>query len=102
MARPHTPVPISSFLPLPRGSVSSDLAPRRWTDDRLDDLAKVVYHNDGRLDTVHSMASQTHNDLEAIKRAAADHTRSRFEQAAIAAALLSPVATLILGLVYHH
>lgn len=77
------------------------MPPRRWTDDRLDDLAKIVYHNDGRLDAVSDMATQSHNDLEALKRTADGRRRSRLEQAAIGAALLSPLVTLILGVIYH-
>ena len=78
------------------------MAPRRWTDDRLDDLAKIVYHNDGRLDAVSDMATQSHNDLEALKQSAIGKQRSRLEQWAIAAALASPAVTLILGLIYHN
>lgn len=32
---------------------------RRWTDERLDDLAKLVHHNDGRLDQVANQSADT-------------------------------------------
>jgi hypothetical protein len=73
----------------------------RWSDERLDDLAKIVHHNDGRLDTVENMAVHATNELRDLKAHATHRARSRLEQAAIAAALASPIVTLILGLIYH-
>lgn len=75
---------------------------QRWSDDRIEDLAKVVYHNDGRLDEVSRMTDQTQYDLNDLKQRATARSSSRLQQAAIAAAIASPAVTLILGLIYHH
>jgi len=74
----------------------------RWTDDRCDDLAKVVYHNDGRLDTVAEMATESHRELGEIKKTADSRSFSRTQQALITAALLSPVATILAAFLGHH
>lgn len=73
----------------------------RWSDDRIEDLARIVYHNDGRLDEVARMSDQTQYDLNELKRRATAHTSSRLQQAAIGAAIISPAVTLVLGLIYH-
>lgn len=75
---------------------------QRWTDERIEDLAKVVYHNDGRLDEVARMSDQTQYDLNDLKQRATGRSTSRLQQAAIAAALASPLVTLVLGLIYHN
>lgn len=74
---------------------------QRWTDDRIEDLAKVVYHNDGRLDEVSRMSDQAQYDLNELKQRGSSRQISRVQWAAICAALASPVVTLILGVVYH-
>jgi hypothetical protein len=74
----------------------------RWTDERIDDLARTVLDNDARLDVTTLMASRSAEDLEDLHKHEALRDRSRFEQIAIVAALLSPAVTLILGLVQHH
>lgn len=71
----------------------------------MDDLAKVVYHNDGRLDTVADMARHTTNELDALKLAANEHEASKVNHWLIAAAIASPIVTLIVGviaLLEHH
>lgn len=73
----------------------------RWTDERIEDLAKVTYHNDGRLDEVTRMSEQTKLKLEEMERSAGIKARSRLEQAMIAAALASPAVTLTVTLIYH-
>lgn len=77
----------------------------RWTDERLDDLAKIVWGNDGRLDVTQAMALHASEELEelihTLEKAAEKTDRSRFERAAIAAACISPIVTLVLGLAYH-
>jgi hypothetical protein len=75
---------------------------QRWSDERIEDLARVVYHNDGRLDEVARMSDQTQYDLNDLKQRATVRSSSRLQQAAICAALASPFVTLILGVIYHH
>lgn len=78
------------------------MARTRWTDERIEDLAKVTYHNDGRLDEVTRMSEQTKFELEEMKRTAGIKARGRLEQAMIAAALASPAVTLIITLIHSH
>lgn len=71
----------------------------------MEDLGRVVYHNDGRLDVVEGMARSTREELQRLitelDKRAETRDRSRFERLAIAAACLSPVVTLALGVIYH-
>lgn len=73
----------------------------KWTDERVEDLAKVVYHNDGELAAMAKVTERLQYDLEQMKGRESMHQRSRFEQAAILAALASPLVTLVIDLVHH-
>jgi hypothetical protein len=74
----------------------------RWSDERLEDLAKVVYHNDGRLDVTERVATHASEEVAEMKKHTEMRSRSRVEQFAIAAALFSPITTLVFDLIYHH
>lgn len=73
----------------------------RWTDDRIDDLARTVLDNDKLLELVAAKAEKSMNDLDDLHKRDALSSRSRYEQAAIIAALCSPIVTLILSLIHH-
>ena len=68
----------------------------KWTDERIGDLAKITVDNDGRLDRVQEMATKSKDDIEALLKRDALGSRNRWERYAIAAALCSPLITLIL------
>jgi hypothetical protein len=72
------------------------VARTRWTDDRLDDLGKIVLDNDQRLDKVQAMSTKAADDIEEMLKRDALSSRSRWERYAIAAALCSPILTAIL------
>ena len=74
----------------------------KWTDERVEDLAKITYHNDGVLEDVGKVIERLQYRVQELEGREKLRARSRFEQFAIGAALMSPVVTLILGLVYHH
>lgn len=72
---------------------------RRWTDERLDDLAKVVYHNDGRLDEVAKQSDDTTSDVKRIVHAAERRSEHTW---AVYLLLIGILATEILQLAGAH
>lgn len=77
------------------------MAVDRWTDDRLDDLAAMVRSNDHRLDKVQDMAQTNERDIRDLMKSMDIKARNRLEKAMIAAALASPIVTVIALLVHH-
>ena len=78
----------------------------RWSDDRIDDLARIVSKNDERLDALQNLVAAHDLQLIEIVRARKANSEHSFTMrvtviGAVLMAALSEIATLITVLLKH-